>query len=260
MFWNTMTCNGPFFMYHELEEKISKEFDKEKGVELVRDDISDAGFEMKEILSFLGSEGSGRALLDVGCGKGIFVAAMKEYGYRVSGVEVSNELLRIAKEKNPEAELKKASATDLPFPDNSFDCLICVEVLEHVPNTEAALKEFSRVLKRGGKVVIIDKNIYSLHPGYFVPTFAWKRFLEVTNRWMYPRAFPFKEKYFSPWGLRRKMKIYFTETSVVFLKTPVGAGKGVLREIVGMFRRAVATLLHVALPFLDFHVSWRAVR
>lgn len=243
-----------------LEERIGKEFDTEKGIGSVRNDISAAEFELKEILSFFGKTGEGKKLLDVGCGKGIFTAALKARGYDACGIELSDELLRIAKEKNSGMDFRKGSATEIPFPDESFDFLICVEVLEHVPDTDAALKEFSRVLRSGGKMIIIDKNRYSLHPGYFIPTALWKAFLERRNKWMYSRDFPFKEKYFSPSRLRAGIKKYFSDVKVVFLKTPVGMGKGFLRKIFGIVRRALAAAIHALLPFLDFHVSWRGVK
>jgi len=46
----------------------------------------------------------------------------------------------------------------MPFRDEEFDLVYCVEALEHVPNPHAALKEMTRVLRSGGELVIIDKN------------------------------------------------------------------------------------------------------
>jgi malonyl-CoA O-methyltransferase len=53
---------------------------------------------------------------------------------------------------------KQGSLLNLPFADGAFDCVFCVEALEHTVNPEIAVAEICRVLKPGGKVVIIDKN------------------------------------------------------------------------------------------------------
>ena len=63
-------------------------------------------------------EGSG-ALLDLGCGTGQYAAALAELGWTVTGVDVSEDMLRRAREKGVNAV--RADATDLPFEDASFD-------------------------------------------------------------------------------------------------------------------------------------------
>lgn len=98
-----------------------------------------------------------RAVLDVGCGKGRFISRLKSSfpGARAYGMDVCNAMLKSL----PEGVTPSlGTALDIPFPDSYFDYAFCVESLEHVVNTSAALAELSRVLKPGGTVVIVDKN------------------------------------------------------------------------------------------------------
>jgi SAM-dependent methyltransferase len=104
---------------------------------------------------------SGDRVLDLGCGEGrhaigVYLAEDVES----VGVDLSPEDIAIAQEKaqdfldpqnpNKSLTLKVANAMDLPFADDSFDKVICSEVLEHIPDYPGALREIYRVLKPGG--------------------------------------------------------------------------------------------------------------
>jgi ubiquinone/menaquinone biosynthesis C-methylase UbiE len=244
-----------------LEGAIIEKFDSEAGVNSVRDSITDANFELAEILSHCGAEGNGRKLLDVGSGKGIFVAALRAHGYDAEGIEPSEALLEIAKKNFPDYTFRGGSATALPYPAASFDCVICIEVLEHIPETETAIRELTRVLKPGGRLVIIDKNIFSLHPAYFVPTALWKYAAERRDKWLYPHDFPFKERYFSPAKLRRLIAKYCALSEVRYLRYESGNHqRSAMRKILSSGRQALGKVLHAFFPFLDFYASWRAVK
>jgi SAM-dependent methyltransferase len=98
------------------------------------------------------------SLLDVGCNVGAFLGFCREVypGLRLAGVEVSAEAIEAARREVPEADLHRAGAQTLPFADESFDCVTCIEVLEHIPETDrrAALAEMRRVLRPGGRLVL----------------------------------------------------------------------------------------------------------
>lgn len=100
---------------------------------------------------------SGLRVLDAGCGKGRFARALlAEYpSVDMWGVDLSDAMLRCVP---PPIRTKQGSLLNLPFPDCSFDCVFSVEALEHAVNPQVAVKELCRVLKPGGKVVIVDKN------------------------------------------------------------------------------------------------------
>ena len=104
---------------------------------------------------------SGDWVLDLGCGEGRHViSAYLQPGVRAVGVDLSLDDLKTTREKFDEFAvgdpgdssfgLASANALHLPFPDHSFDKVICSEVLEHIPDYRGALKEIDRVLKPGG--------------------------------------------------------------------------------------------------------------
>jgi SAM-dependent methyltransferase len=94
------------------------------------------------------------ALLDVGCNVSHCRALFPDL--RLAGVEVNPEALDAARRALPGAELHHAGSDALPFADGSFDCVSCVEVLEHVPEgaRRASLAEMQRVLRPGGRLLL----------------------------------------------------------------------------------------------------------
>lgn len=97
-------------------------------------------------------------LLDVGCGTGYLLSLARDRGFEVRGVEPSGGMLAKAREhfSFTEDELIEASADELPFEDESFDVVLASGVLVHIPSVDAAVREMVRVVRRGGKLRIID--------------------------------------------------------------------------------------------------------
>jgi malonyl-CoA O-methyltransferase len=122
------------------------------------------------ILKFFGDL-TDKSVLDVGCGKGRFARVLHERnpGADIWGLDISEEMLRFV----PAAVHTKAgSMTELPFADSTFDFAYATESLEHAVEIERAVEEMCRVVKPGGKLVIIDKN--AEHWGK-LETPAWER-------------------------------------------------------------------------------------
>jgi len=84
-------------------------------------------------------------VIDIGCGEG-FVINCLNYP-KITGVDISRNALRIAKEKNPECEFCSGSICDISFKENSFDLVIATEVLEHLDKPDLALQEIRRITK-----------------------------------------------------------------------------------------------------------------
>ncbi|AMM54330.1 class I SAM-dependent methyltransferase [Pyrococcus kukulkanii] len=101
-------------------------------------------------------------ILDVGTGTGFIAMRLAELGHDVTGIDISENMIEIAKEKARRANLPIrfliGDAENLPFEDGEFNGVICRHVLWTLPNPEKALMEFFRVTKPGGKVVIIEGN------------------------------------------------------------------------------------------------------
>lgn len=124
----------------------------------------------------LPERGDGLRLLDVGCGVGHHLARLRSRGYQVAGVDASKEMLRHARVNNPGAEILEADVDDLPFPEASFDIVLCVEVLRHIPRSERCIREMGRVLRRGGLCLATATPVLNLNGYALINRFAhqWK--------------------------------------------------------------------------------------
>jgi SAM-dependent methyltransferase len=98
--------------------------------------------------------GSGTALLDIGCGSGLALELATRLGATVSGVDISVGLLRVANDRVPTADLRRADIQHLPYPDESFDAAIAVNAFQFAEDPVAAIAEAGRVLKSGGRLAI----------------------------------------------------------------------------------------------------------
>jgi ubiquinone/menaquinone biosynthesis C-methylase UbiE len=187
---------------------------------------------------------SGRQVLDIGCGKGRFSLLLAEDGAVVTGIDISEVLLGQAKRRVKRATFYTGSVTAIPVRSNSFDSAICIEVLEHVPDLRRAIAEMARVLKRGGKAVIIDKNILGLHSRWNMPAAFYKFWMEQTGHWFYPKDTPFRERWFTSWGLSRLLRHHFRIVEVRFLER----GRGFV------------TLPRKILPWMSYDIRWVATK
>ena len=105
-----------------------------------------------------------KALLDVGCGTGLLIDILtKQKAARYCGVDLSDEMIRVAKSKSiTGAEFLVGSADRLPYPDESFDIVTCSQSFHHYPYPEKAMQEAMRVLKSGGLYILSDTGIGGL--------------------------------------------------------------------------------------------------
>ena len=113
---------------------------------------------LQEIINNPKSKIQNPKLLDVGCGTGGNLEMLEKFG-RAEGVDVSDDALEFCKLKG--LKVHKGLAEELPFDDESFEIVTALDVVEHLDNDVAGLKEMHRVLKTGGKSLI------------FVPAFMW---------------------------------------------------------------------------------------
>lgn len=99
-------------------------------------------------------------VLDVACGTGDMVVELLRTRHaaslQVTGVDLSEEMLAIAKRKAPQAEYRLADAEHLPFGDASFDAVTCAFGVRNFVHLEQGLKEMVRVLKPGGRMAMLE--------------------------------------------------------------------------------------------------------
>src|SRR4051794_3928713 len=138
------------------------EFDEETGRELEQVyKIGDAVRRRRLVREALGAA-PGERVLDVGCGPGFYCAELlEEVGPEgsIAGLDTSPKMLALAArrcEGHDNVDLREAQATSLPVEDADFDAALCVQVLEYVPDVSAALAEFHRALRPGGRLVVWD--------------------------------------------------------------------------------------------------------
>lgn len=103
---------------------------------------------LRQIIRDPKSEIRNPKILDVGCGTGANLEMLEKFG-RAEGVDVSDEALEFCRAKGLKAH--KGLAEKLPFADESFDLVTALDVVEHLDDDVAGLREMRRVLRSGGK-------------------------------------------------------------------------------------------------------------
>ena len=115
------------------------------------------------VAEFVGTEKTLR-VLDAGCGPGTLTRALVELGHRVTAVDVSSEMLSRAREvlgpRALEVEFLEADACTLTLPGEEFDLVVSRYVFWTLPDPSRAMLEWKRVLRPGGRLIIIDGNWY----------------------------------------------------------------------------------------------------
>ncbi|MCR5822686.1 MAG: bifunctional demethylmenaquinone methyltransferase/2-methoxy-6-polyprenyl-1,4-benzoquinol methylase UbiE [Bacteroidales bacterium] len=96
------------------------------------------------------------SVLDVACGTGDMAVELVRHGCDVTGIDISEEMLAIAKQKAENAKWIVADAENLPFDDNAFDAVTCAFGVRNFTDLERGLGEMARVLKPGGRLVILE--------------------------------------------------------------------------------------------------------
>ena len=171
-YWNSHPCGTQFTDV----EWGSKEFFDE--VERFRYDTQPF---MERIVGF--KKFAGKTLLEVGCGLGTDLLEFAKGGAIVTGVDLTPQSIELVKKRFALADIpvdaRVSDAEHLPFGDNSFDVVYSFGVLHHTPNTQQAIDEVYRVLKPGGKIVIMLYHKNSLHVWLGIPLYLLWKFLQT---------------------------------------------------------------------------------
>src|SRR5206468_7102464 len=100
-------------------------------------------------------------VLDAGCGSGEMAAKLMERDYDVQGVDIAEPMVHVAGKRFGSDRFRVADIEHIPFPDRSFDAVVCLGVLEYLDTDDDALREIWRVLKPAGIAVFATPNANS---------------------------------------------------------------------------------------------------
>jgi len=111
---------------------------------------------LKMVLSLMG-EGRFRRLLEIGIGSGIFLPALSEKCGSLTGFDIHDKInfvMDMLERESKKVRLCRADVSGIPFGDNSFDCVVCLSVLEFIKDLDIAAEEIYRVTEKGGTVIV----------------------------------------------------------------------------------------------------------
>jgi len=110
--------------------------------------------EKKTFDSLAGEHNNGKQLLEIGCGTGRWSRYFSEKGFKVTGIDISEEMINTANKKNiPHCRFQVADAQSLSFFDNSFDIGAAITTLEFSENPEGIIAEMARCVKPKGRLL-----------------------------------------------------------------------------------------------------------
>jgi SAM-dependent methyltransferase len=163
-------------------------------------------------------------VLEIGTGTGVLLRTLRARGCRIRGVEVNQELIDEAQRWSaPSAPLPidRVEGVTLPFSDASFDVAMSFDVFEHIPDSDAHLREVGRVLRPGGSYLIQTPN-------------KWANIVFETIRW---RSFTrFREDHCSLHTLgelRRRLDLHGFETEAYDVPVVNDYFRGKIKQYVG---------------------------
>src|SRR5260370_27623508 len=103
----------------------------------------------------------GSNVLDVGCGTGHLAGELMRRGYKAWGVDLSDGMVEYAREHYRQDRFRVGDIEQIPFPDNTFDGVMCLGVMEYLEKDEPALREMWRVGQPGGGGGINTPQLFS---------------------------------------------------------------------------------------------------
>lgn len=127
-----------------------------------------------------------KSILDVGCGEGFTLERLrkKKIGEKLEGIDYLKTAIEIGRKIHPNVTLKQGTAYALPYKDNSFDLVICSEVLEHLVYPDKALEELRRVTRKYAVLSVPNEPIFMI--SNFLRGKNWSRWgndIEHINHW-----------------------------------------------------------------------------
>lgn len=121
----------------------------------------------------------GQRVADVGTGKGRFAVSIANRGGEVVALDIASAMLIEAQQQANQVGVDVAylqgDAENLPYPDNHFDLVVCMETIMHVPHPQKLVDEIARVLKPGGRALLSMTNKYRINALARIPETLYRR-------------------------------------------------------------------------------------
>ena len=105
---------------------------------------------------------SNNRILDIGCFNGIFLKGAKDLNWEVYGTEVSSDVIKHAVQNTDGGDIRYGELEEINYPDNYFDVIVLLDVIEHLPDPYKTVKEINRILRPGGLLYFDTPNFNSL--------------------------------------------------------------------------------------------------
>jgi len=144
------------------------------------DEFRDRFSHNAELGEFMSLVRPGGHVLDVGCGSGKSVArTLVDNGFQVTGIDISQKMVDLAKHRVPEAIFEVGDMTALVYEDQSFDGIVSTYAVFHVPRTKhfSLFLDFRRLLKNGGALLVSVGSVES------DGVWEWEEFQSVPMYW-----------------------------------------------------------------------------
>lgn len=134
-----------------------------------------------ELDEFAGVVEPGGYILDAGCGLGEVARILVRKGFQVTGIDISQKMIEIARHRAPDAEFELGDMSALEFDDETFDGIVSTYAVFHVPRTKhlGMFKDFYRVLKKDGAL------LFSIGTKETDGVWVWEEFQSVPMFWSY---------------------------------------------------------------------------
>ncbi len=191
------------------------------------------------------------SILDVGCGTGALIKELERYG-AVYGIDFSEEAVSYCRSRGIK-NVEKSIVEKIPYPEDYFDVVLAMDVLEHIPDDRVGLREIYRVLKPGGLLVIFVPAFMFLWGTTDVISQHYRRYSqsEIVGK---TKEANFSVVYSSYFNFFLFFPIYLSRSIVRLFKVNIesenNTGVGVFKSVLyWIFHSEVPVLFNGSFPF-----------
>ena len=144
----------------EQDKDLEKRFFNEFAQRHTQYDVFSKASNRKIVDAFIesGNLAADGLVVDMGCGSGAFTGLLQQRGHRCIGLDLTEGLLRVGRERFPEAGFVAGDVEALPFPTASLGGVLLSGLIHHLPDPSLCAREVYRVLKPGGHFFAFDPN------------------------------------------------------------------------------------------------------